>query len=386
MKLLLRRHPALPGAHTRELGAAFTAAQANVCLQLAALSYPFERVVQELKAGSLEYFREGSDQDRKRKSGTKSSYRFAGFTRGHIAEFDRRIADQRAGISEDGDFTVWQAGFLLNFTFEIIEQVALRVQPAPAGAPARAELGRALAEARRLRDEILQGNLLLVAKIACQRSRLHAAMLVDDLFTAGTDGLMIAIGRYDAKVGQFSTYATPWVKMAIDRFVAKTRHLIRIPIGLQDKVRRQRQLAEAGDGGPGDFCWVIPQVQSMEEPLAGFSDEELRLEDVVADQETLRPREAVERADLSRILGARVQRLDLLKQFVIAMRNDIGDAGALAARLFHDEVALSRERGQATAAAAAKTLDEPARICLVNPIEAAPEGAGAEPPALAFAV
>jgi len=383
MKLLLRRHPALPVERTRELAAAFTLAQGAVCLQLAALAYPLERVMQELKAGHLEYFREGSDQDRKRNSGKKTSYRFAGFTRGHVEEFDRRQVAEGAGKPDAG----WQADFLPGFTFEVIEQVALRALPAPAGTEAlRMELAAALNAARGLRDEILTGNLLLAAKIACQRGRFHPAIVLDDLFTAGTDGLMIAVCRYDPTVGQFSTYAMPWVKMAIDRFVAKTRYVIRIPIGLQEKIRRQRQLAEGVEGGQPDAAGVIPQVQSMEDPLPGFGDEELRLEDVVADLPALRPRESVEQDDISRILHAGVLQLDTLKQFVIAMRNDIGDAGALAARLFRDEAALSLARGRATCAAAAQTLDEPARVRLISPSEVPPASLPREPAPMAFAV
>jgi RNA polymerase sigma factor (sigma-70 family) len=385
MKLLLRRHPALPSAQTRELAAAFTAAQATVCVQLAALAYPLERMMQELKAGHLEYFREGSDQDRKRHSGKKASHRFAGFARSHVEEYDARQANRCEGRLGAIEAAAGEAGFLLGFTFEIIEQVALRALPARPGTEAlRKELATALAAARGLRDEILTGNLLLAAKIACQRGRYHPTVVMDDLFTAGTDGLMIAAGRYDPSVGHFSTYAMPWVKMAIDRFVAKTRYVIRIPIGLQEKVRRERQLP--GGEGRMDSASLIPQVQSMEEPLPGFADEEMRLQDVVADLTALRPREMAEQDDIARILHARVLELDPLKQFVIAMRNDIGDAAALAARLFRDEAALSLARGRASAAAAVKTVDEPARICLIGPVEAATAPFPPEAPALAYAV
>ena len=387
MKLLLRRHPALPVERTRELAGAFTAAQSAVCLQLALLEYPLERIMLELKAGHLEYFREGSDQDRKHNSGKKASHRFAGFARSHVEEFDRHQADRRTGLLAGGEVAGWQAGFLLGFTFEIIEQVALRALPAPAGTEtARSGLAAALTEARCLRDQIIAGNLLLVAKIACQRGRFHPTIFLDDLYTAGTDGLMISVGRYDPRVGQFSTYAMPWVKLAIDRFVAKTRYVIRIPIGLQEKVRRQRNLAVGAGEAPGDIAALIPQVQSMEDPVSGFGDDELRLEDMVADQPGRRPREMVEQDDIARILQARVLELDTLKQFIIAMRNDIGDAAALAARLFREESTLSLARGRASAAAAAQTLDEPARVCLISRTDSPAPAISREPAPLPVAV
>jgi len=394
MKRLLRQHPTLPTVRTRELAGTFNAAQAAVCQWIAALGYPLERIAQELKAGNLDYFREGSDQDRKRNSGKKSSYRFAGFAPSHLEEFERRREQRASGGLSPEAFTSWQVGFLLGFTFEVIEQVALRAFPAPI--PAVGETGTALMrgrmaegllQARRIRDEILTGNLLLVAKIVIQRGRFYPTMVVDDLFAAGTDGLMIAIGRYDPAVGYFSTYALPWIKMAIDRFVAKTRNVIRIPIGMQEKARRLRNQTGAGAAAAiAEIESLIPQVQSLEEPIPGFGEGLRHLEDVVADPATARPLESAEQADISRILHERVAKLDDLKQFIIAMRNDIGDAAALGAKLFRDEMALSLGRGRATAAAASKSLEEPARLRMIGtvaPITRAAAGAEVE---LAYAV
>ena len=161
--------------------------------------------------------------------------------------------------------------------------------------------------------------------------------------------------------------------------------MIRIPIGPQEKARQHRNRT----GGPGSEPseWLIPEVQSLEEPMPGFGDGELRLEDVVADPAGARPREAVEQADISSILHERLAQLDCLKQFIISMRNDIGDAAALAARMFRDESALSLGRGRATATAAARTLDEPARIRLIGGIrEALVEEPAGEVEEMAMAV
>ena len=383
MKLLLQRNPALPAARTRELGAAFHLAQQRACAPLAALRYPLERVASELKAGHLAFFREGSDRDQKAGSGKKSSYRFAGIAPSHIEELERSLADVREGRLTAEQGTAWLARFLMRFTFDVIEQVAVRIYPAPFGgesacgnsgsegfaqpspAQLRKELDVALAEARRIRDEILVGNLLLVAKIVLGRGRFHPSVVMDDLFTAGTDGLMIAISRYDSTVGQFSTYATPWIKMAIDRYVAKTSHVIRLPIGLQEKVRRERRQGGVGAGQTASQA-LVPEVQSLEDPVPGFSEGELRFEDVVADTAVSQPREAAENADIAGILHERLGKLDSLKQFVISMRSDIGDAASIGVRLFREEMALSGARGRATAAAASQCVDEPARIRMIG--------------------
>jgi len=156
-KRILRDHPALPGGRTRELAADFVAAQHEVCRQLAALAYPLERIALELKAGGLSYFREGSDQDRKRPATKKSSYRFAGFTAGHMDEFEERLTMRRAGFLDDAGFRSWQAEFLMRFTFEVIEQVALRVSPPPG--PVAGESGT-----KRLRHPVV-GELELAYEV-----------------------------------------------------------------------------------------------------------------------------------------------------------------------------------------------------------------------------
>lgn len=378
-KRLLRVHPAFAPSRTRELGAEFATAQAEVCRRLAALAYPLQRVMQELRAGHLPYFREGSDQDRK-DGGRKAAYRFAGLTPTHHEEYEGRAAARREGALPVAEFEAWEAQFLRRFTFEVIELVALRVQPAPTFAGEHAEEGRrrlaeALAAARRLRDEILCGNLLLVAQIAIRRGRFHSIFTLDELFTAGSDGLLIAINRYEPSVAHFSTYATPWIAMAIDRFAAKNRHLIRIPIGLQEKARKHGGQAAA----------AIPQVQSLDEPLPG-SEDEMRLDDVVADPAARRPLETVERMEIARMLADGVRQLSPLKQLIVALRSEVGDAAAIGAQLFLEEAALSLARGRATAVAAGKSVDEPARVRVLAPAVAAPAPEPAQPAPLELAV
>jgi len=365
---LLRENPSLPSSRSRELGSEFAAAQARVCQSLGRLGYPLGRLIEELELGQLPYFREGSDQDRK-EGGKKSGYRFAGISPSLSAEYRRGRTAVNAGYMRAEDLPVWEGDYLRRFTFEVIEQVALRARPTPASlaesvAGELAELAAALHQARALRDQMLGGNLLLVAQIAIRRVRVQREFSLDDLFAAGTDGLFIAINRYDPTVALFSTYATPWIAMAIDRFAANHRHVIRLPIGLQAKLRREGEPAGA----------LIPSTVSLEEPRPGATAEDDGcIADVVSDPAALRPLELMERAELTRRLEAGLASLSGLKQFIVAMRSEVGDAAALGAALFRQEMALSRARGRATAAAAEKTLDQPARIRRMDAAAEQPE-------------
>jgi len=381
-KRLLREHVSLPPSRTRELGLEFVRIQARVCRSLARLAYPLNRLIHELQSGHLPYFREGSDQDRK-EGGKKTGYRFAGISPSLGAEYFRQAEARRLGEISMAALVAWEEEFLRRFTFELVEQVALRALPAPVapgegfGAELR-ELRASLAAARRMRDQILTGNLLLAAQIAIRRGQFQRGFTLDDLFAAGLDGLLIAINRYDPAVALFSTYATPWISMAIDRYAANNRHVIRLPIGLQDKVRR------LGDAAPS----LIPSTVSLEEPLGG--EREGCVADLVADPAGVHPQENLEQSDLARRLGAGVASLGGLKEFIVALRSEVGDASALAADLFRQEAKLSLSRGRATALAAAGTLDQPARIRLLAPgvlvSEPALGGADSEPLPLAVAV
>jgi hypothetical protein len=126
-------------------------------------------------------------------------------------------------------------------------------------------------------------------------------------------------------------------------------------------VRRERRQGDAA--GPQT---LVPEVQSLEEPVPGFADGELRFEDIVADAAVSHPRDAAESADIAGILHERLGKLDSLKQFIVSMRSDIGDSAAIGARLFREEIALSVGRGRATATAASKCIDEPARIRMIG--------------------
>ena len=104
------------------------------------------------------------------------------------------------------------------------------------------------------------------------------------------------------------------------------------------------------------------------------------------DPSAQQPIEVVERSDTARLLEDGVRELSPLKQLIIALRSEVGDAAAIGARLFAEEAALSLARGRATAAAAAQTRDEPARLRLLEPAASPPVPAPTDLVRLAVAV
>lgn len=80
----------------------------------------------------------------------------------------------------------------------------------------------------RARNRMIEANLRLVVSIAKgQQSR---GCDLDDLVAEGNIGLMKAVERFDWRRGfRFSTYASWWIRQAVQRLVANQGRAIRVP-------------------------------------------------------------------------------------------------------------------------------------------------------------
>lgn len=85
------------------------------------------------------------------------------------------------------------------------------------------------------KDIIIERNLRLVVSIA-KRYHPHNMEFLD-LVQEGTIGLMRALNNYDIEKGnRFSTYATWWVRQAIERSIKNKDRAIRIPVHTEEKL------------------------------------------------------------------------------------------------------------------------------------------------------
>ena len=110
-------------------------------------------------------------------------------------------------------------------------------EPGPMKRNDRRKLEEAVRRGEAARREFIQSNLRLVVSIAKKYQASGLPLL--DLVQEGNLGLMHAVEKFDWRKGfKFSTYATWWIRQAIQRGIANTGRTIRLPAHAGDNLLR----------------------------------------------------------------------------------------------------------------------------------------------------
>ncbi|HWB39114.1 MAG TPA: sigma-70 family RNA polymerase sigma factor [Candidatus Saccharimonadales bacterium] len=97
-------------------------------------------------------------------------------------------------------------------------------------------LGQVMIEGRQAYDHLTEANLRLVISVAKRYQ--SKGMEFDDLIQEGNFGLFRAVEKFDYTKGyKFSTYATWWIKQALQRAIAEKSRLIDVPVHMNEHMQ-----------------------------------------------------------------------------------------------------------------------------------------------------
>jgi RNA polymerase primary sigma factor len=234
------------------------------------------------------------------------------------------------------------------------------------------------------REHLTSANLRLV--VANAKKYINRGMSLLDLVQEGNAGLMRGVDKFEWERGfKFSTYATWWIRQAIQRGLADQSRTIRIPVHMVETMNRvtrtARELtvelgreptnAEIADVLSNDPKTAITAEKveevrsygrnpvSLETPVGDESDTELG--SLIEDPDAISPLDAVSDTMLKEQVAKVLDSLEGREERVIRLRFGLDDGRPRTLEEVGHEFGLTRERIRQIEAHALRKLRHPSR-------------------------
>jgi RNA polymerase primary sigma factor len=200
----------------------------------------------------------------------------------------------------------------------------------------RRDLQAVAADGARARNHLLEANLRLVVSLAKRYQGKGLTLL--DLIQEGNIGLVRAVEKFDYTKGyKFSTYATWWIRQALQRAIADQGRTIRVPVHMVEQINKalrvKRDLATEYGREPTfeEIGVVLEMTPERIEEILGYGRETLSLETPVGDDGTATFGEFIE--DMDAPIAADVVDFGLLQDRLRTVLNTLPDRSAVVMRM-----------------------------------------------------
>jgi len=253
--------------------------------------------------------------------------------------------------------------FLPGFLIEVSVLCQSMASHRPALTDYLVKLGQAAKDLQRLRQQMIAGNIRLVAFVANKHKT--TALSFDDLVQEGVVGLIKAVERFDPYRGfQFSTYAIPWIKQAISRLIVKQEKIVRLPVALAEKasavfeamrqaylqterwpsIEQLKTLCDLSENEIKAIRSYYQATHSLDEAADAEEDEGQALMERMKQQQFALPLDELIDHDLTQYIDQVVSTLPDKEASILNMRFGLKNHTEMTLQAIADQLQVSRER------------------------------------------